>query len=163
MHKGTENLIPTNRRSKEEARALGAKGGRASGRARRQKRALRLALKSAMALSLDELPDDLRAGIMQAAKVKDEKLLISDAVLGSLIRTACNGNSQMMRLILETLGETSEARLKERELKLKEKLAANGLEDGGSVTIIDDVSDIAADEEGEHSNEDNSLIQPGRE
>lgn len=33
----TENLVPTNLRTKEEARELGAKGGKASGEARRKK------------------------------------------------------------------------------------------------------------------------------
>lgn len=36
----TENLIPFNKRSEGEARELGAKGGKASGEARRQKSAL---------------------------------------------------------------------------------------------------------------------------
>lgn len=41
-HKNNEgNLIPTNRRSKEEARELGRKGGKASGEARRRKRVMR--------------------------------------------------------------------------------------------------------------------------
>lgn len=36
-----DNLIPTNRRSKEEARELGRKGGIKSGERRREKRAMR--------------------------------------------------------------------------------------------------------------------------
>lgn len=43
-----ENLIPTNRRSKEEARELGRKGGIASGEARREKRAMRELLEMAL-------------------------------------------------------------------------------------------------------------------
>ena len=34
---------------------------------------------------------------MRAAKVKDENLFVSDAILGSLVRNACRGNSQMMK------------------------------------------------------------------
>lgn len=45
---GTPNLIPTNRRSKAEAKELGAKGGRASGKARREKKALRDILREAL-------------------------------------------------------------------------------------------------------------------
>lgn len=49
-HKNNEeNLIPTNRRSKEEARELGRKGGIASGEARREKRAMRELLEIALA------------------------------------------------------------------------------------------------------------------
>lgn len=39
--KGAENLIPMSKRSKEEARASGSKGGKASGEARRKRKALR--------------------------------------------------------------------------------------------------------------------------
>ena len=41
MNKGAENLIPTNQRSKEEARELGRKGGIASGIARRERKTLK--------------------------------------------------------------------------------------------------------------------------
>lgn len=48
-HKNNEeNLIPTNRRSKEEARELGRKGGIRSGEARRKKRAMRELLEMAL-------------------------------------------------------------------------------------------------------------------
>ena len=77
-------------------------------------------------MPLNELPEDLKAGIMKAAQIKDDSLLVSDAVLGSLIRTACKGNSQMMRLLLDTLGESADIRMKEREIKLKEKVAQSG-------------------------------------
>lgn len=40
-NKGLENLIPINERSKEEARAISAKGGVNSGKARRKKRELK--------------------------------------------------------------------------------------------------------------------------
>ena len=43
-----DNLIPTNRRSKEEARELGRKGGIKSGERRREKRAMRELLEIAL-------------------------------------------------------------------------------------------------------------------
>lgn len=49
-NKGHENLIPMNRRTKEEARETGRKGGIASGKARREKADLR----KMMAIALDE-------------------------------------------------------------------------------------------------------------
>jgi len=121
-----ENLVPANRRSKNEARENGRKGGLNSGKARRRKKALRLMLKEAISLPLGDLPKDLKTGIMKAAQITDDSLLVSDAVLGSLIRTACKGNSQMMRLLLDTLGESADIRMKAREIKLKEKAAQSG-------------------------------------
>lgn len=45
-HKGTENLIPVTQRTKEEAKELSIKGGKASGEARRRKRDMRELLKA---------------------------------------------------------------------------------------------------------------------
>lgn len=128
---GQENLIPASRRSREEASANGRKGGKASGEARRRKKALRAILKAAVPMQLKDLPDDMRAAIMTAAGLTDDSLTVADALLGSLIRTACMGNPQMMKLILDVLGETPDVRMKERELKLKERAGEIDTPPGG--------------------------------
>jgi hypothetical protein len=119
-----KNLIPASKRSKSEVRKNSKKGGIASGKARRQKKALRVALKEAVAMKLKDLPLDLQRGIMFAAKLKDRELSVSDAILGGIIRTACAGDSRMMKLLLDTIGESADTRMKVRELKLKEKAVA---------------------------------------
>ena len=116
-----ENLIPASQRSKSEARENSKKGGIASGASRRRKKALRTALKEAMALPLKELHPDMQAAIMKAAKLGDAELTVSDAVLGGIIRSACAGNPKMAKLLLDVLGETPDVRFKERELKMKEQ------------------------------------------
>lgn len=126
MAKGHENLIPASQRSKDEARGNGKKGGIASGKSRRRKKALRTALKEAMAMQLKELHPDMQAAIMQAAKLGDAELTVSDAVLGSIIRSACAGNPKMMKILLDTIGESADIRLQERELKVKEKALDSG-------------------------------------
>ena len=126
MAKGHENLKPIGKRTTDEAREISKKGGIASGASRRRKKALRTALKEAMAMQLKELHPDMQNAIMQAAKLGDAELTVSDAVLGSIIRNACKGNSQMAKLLLDVLGETPDVRLKERELKMKEKALDSG-------------------------------------
>ena len=121
-----KNLKPFHQRTENEQREIRSKGGVASGKARRRKKALRLALKGLMDMPLGELVPDLRDGIMIAAKVTDEEMTVADAVIGSIVRTACNGNSQMAKLLLDVLGETPDVRLKGRELKLKEKALDSG-------------------------------------
>ena len=121
-----QNLIPASQRSKSEARENSKKGGIASGKSRRRKKALRTALKEVVSLTLKDLHPDLREGIMIAAKLTDEGLTVGDAVIGSIVRTACNGNSQMAKLLLDTIGESMEARMREREVKLKEKSLDEG-------------------------------------
>ena len=121
MAKGHENLKPIGKRTTDEAREISKKGGIASGKSRRRKKALRTALKEAMTMQLKELHPDMQNAIMQAAKLGDAELTVSDAVLGSIIRNACRGNSQMAKLLLDVLGETPDVRLKEREMKMKEQ------------------------------------------
>ena len=121
-----KDLVPLNKRTKAEQKKITSKGGIASGASRRRKKALRTALKEAVSLTLKELPHDLRVAIMYAANITDMELTVSDAILGSLIRSACAGNSQMMKVLLDVLGETPDVRLKERELKLKERALDSG-------------------------------------
>ena len=61
MAKGQENLIPMNKRSKEEARAMGQKGGIASGEARREKKSLREKAQLLMSLSIQDQEELLKA------------------------------------------------------------------------------------------------------
>ena len=126
MAKGHENLKPLDERTKDEQRKITQKGGIASGASRRRKKALRTALKEAVAMRLDELHPDMRNAIMQAAKLSDGELTVSDAILGSIIRNACKGDPHMMRILLDTIGESADIRLQERELKMKEKALDSG-------------------------------------
>ena len=119
-----ENLIPNHERTPSELREITQKGGIERGKSRRRKKALRTALKEAVLLTLKDLHPDLREGIMLAANIKDEELTIADAVIGGIIRTACEGNPQMVKILLDTIGESADTRLKERDVKLREKAAA---------------------------------------
>lgn len=136
-----KDLIPFDKRTEDEQKKIRQKGGVASGKTRRRKKAVRTVLKEAISMPLSELPPDLRDGIMKAAKVKDDTMTVGYTVLGSLIRTACNGNSQMMKLLLDTIGESADVRLKEREVRLKEREAEEGRDTGGGVQIVDDLED----------------------
>lgn len=138
-----ENLIPASQRSKSEAREISKKGGIASGASRRRKKALRTALKEAMAMQLKELHPDMQAAIMKAAKLGDAEITVGDAVWGSLIRSACGGNSQMMKILLDVSNESPDVRLKERELKMKEQALK---EDKGG-DAVDDVQIMMPEKE----------------
>ena len=119
-----KNLKPFHQRTENEQREIRSKGGVERGKSRRRKKALRTALKEVVSLTLKDLHQDLREGIMLAANIKDEELTIADAVIGGIIRTACEGNPQMVKILLDTIGESADSRLKERDVKLREKAAA---------------------------------------
>lgn len=119
-----QNLIPNHERTPSELREITTKGGIESGKSRRRKKALRTALKEAVLLTLKDLHPDLREGIMLAANIKDEELTVADAILGSIVRAACAGDPKMMKILLDTIGDSADIRLKERDVKLREKAAA---------------------------------------
>lgn len=86
------NLIPTSKRSKEEVRAIGRKGGRASGRARKEKRLLREAL---------------LAGLTAKIKVDGKTCQYMDQVAASIINEAIGGKNVVgaFNSIRDTIGE----------------------------------------------------------
>jgi len=65
---GRNNLVPMSKRSKGEARELGAKGGKASGKVRRQKRDLRQLCHEILDTTIT---DDEIAGKLIAANIPD--------------------------------------------------------------------------------------------
>lgn len=117
-----ENLIPQNKRTKSEQRENAQKGGKASGEARRRKKALRTVLKESLHIRLDEIADEgTRKLLLQAAGAKDTGKTVGELIIGGLILSSVKGNSQMMRLLFELIGEDPTLALKRRELKIKEK------------------------------------------
>lgn len=79
---GYKNLIPTNKRSKDEARKLGQKGGKKSGEVRR----MRKTLKEQLLLLLKE--GDIQENLCLA-----------------LIEKALNGDTKAFQIIRDTIGE----------------------------------------------------------
>lgn len=82
MSKGHENLIPTNQRSKEEARELGRKGGIASGIARRERKTLR----EELTMLLEEDDNNLKISV-------------------ALLKRALDGDISAFTTIRDTIGE----------------------------------------------------------
>lgn len=109
-----QNLIPMDRRSKEEARELGREGGRASGVSRRRKRALREAADMYLSLPVTDkrsLNKLLRAGVDEDDA--DNQMLI----IAGLVARAAKGDAKAAKLIFELIGEgdAAETHFDERE------------------------------------------------
>lgn len=109
-----QNLIPMDRRSKEEARALGREGGRASGVSRRRKRALREAADMYLAMPVQDkrsLNKLLRAGVDEDDA--DNQML----VIAGLVAKATKGDAKAAKLIFDLIGESdaSEAHFDDRD------------------------------------------------
>ena len=88
---GTKNLIPTNKRSKEEAKRLGKKGGIASGKARREKKTLRQCLE-----------------ILLEKTLKDKKgieITGAEAVSLKVFEKALKGDIRAFEVLRDTAGQ----------------------------------------------------------
>lgn len=99
MANNIENLKPL---STEKAREIGAKGGKASVKARRKKKYIKEQLETLMLLDLNEckLKDNMRK-----LGIPEEELTIQNAICVSLIQQALNGSIRAFGVIRDTLGQ----------------------------------------------------------
>lgn len=137
---GVKNLIPVNRRSKEEQRQIASKGGKASGEARRRRRDTRQAAKFVLELEPD-LSKDTRKALakmgLHAEEIPDIRLLS----LLAIAQKAMKGDLQANRMLLELAGDV-DARLKieQDRLKLEREKLEFMVQQGGNAT--DDLPQI---------------------
>ena len=87
-----DNLTPNNRRTEEEVREITRKGGIASGKARREKKNLRLALEAL----LETKQIDPETG---------KKVLGADLITKRLFEQAAQGNVKAFETLRDTVGQ----------------------------------------------------------
>ena len=102
---GEKNLIPFDERTEAEQREIAAAGGRASGAARRRKRAL----KEAADLYLSLPPDRRRWNALARKGVAPEDIDNQMLMIAGLHAAAAEGDARAGRLLVDILGEDSRA------------------------------------------------------
>lgn len=98
-----ENLIPFSKRSKNEAREWGKKGGKASGAARRKKADFR---KTLNALLTAEIDSEEWTPFLESLGLDST---VEAAVNAAMIREALSGNVKAYIAIRDTLGQTTKS------------------------------------------------------
>ena len=98
--KQDENLKPV--RSENEARELGKNGGIASGRARREKKALRETMEEMLKVALKD--DNLLQTYGKLGFAK-KGMTMQDAIAAAMIHQAAKGNVKAYQAIKETITE----------------------------------------------------------
>lgn len=102
---GEENLIPFSERTKEEARELGRRGGKASGAARRRKRSL----KEAADLYLSLPVEDKRRWNKLARRYLDaEEIDNQMAMIVALWDGAVSGDARSAKVLIDLIGTEGE-------------------------------------------------------
>lgn len=102
---GEENLIPFSERTKEEARELGRRGGKASGAARRRKRSLKEAADLYLSLPVE---DKRRWNKLSRRYLDAEDIDNQMAMVVSLWDGAMAGDARSAKVLIDLLGKDSE-------------------------------------------------------
>ena len=113
MAKGHENLIPANRRSKEEARENGRKGGVKSGEARREKRDLKERAKLWMDLAAD--PRVAAAMSKTGISVEDN----ADVILAGVMKGVLRGDTKALTMWLDLTGQNPRSDDKAKQAQVR--------------------------------------------
>lgn len=99
---GQDNLIPV--KSKEEARALGRKGGIASGKVRKQKKMMKDTLQMLLSLTMKEGKATNPEDIKSLADVKGANLTLDQAILLAQVKKAIKGDVSSAVFVRDTSG-----------------------------------------------------------
>ena len=121
-----ENLKPV--RDGMEARELGRKGGIASGKARRERKAMRETLEIMMSMPLKGGKTVDIGDVKSFASLKGKNINVSEALALSILQNAMNGNVKAFSQIMELIGENKPGR-GTKENNLLEVILAGTMED----------------------------------
>lgn len=101
-----ENLKPFNKRSVNEAREMGKKGGKASGRARRKKKTMQDLMKATLALALKKDGKITDAEIEQNLPgLAGQNMSVMQALVLAQVKKGLEGDGNAFDRIMELIGE----------------------------------------------------------
>lgn len=110
------NLIPMNKRTKEEQREIAKKGGIASGKVRRRKRTM----KEAAQLILNGKPPEQFNALLEEYGIEEKDSTNLMLVMIKAAQMAANGNLKAAEFLRDTIGENPKYKLYQKRLELME-------------------------------------------
>lgn len=102
---GEENLIPFNQLTEEEQRALAKKGGEASGKSRRKKKAMRESLEILLDMKIKAGRECDIESVQSFAALKGKNITVEQAMLIAQIHKALKGDTTALTFIRDTSGQ----------------------------------------------------------
>lgn len=94
-----DNLIPLNKRTKSEQREITRKGGKASGRKRRDKRNFRDTI-----ACLLEMPMKTKAGEPMISPITGKPMSLLETIATATLQGAIKGDTRHLNVMLDVLG-----------------------------------------------------------
>ena len=138
MANGYENLIPLNKRTKDEQRSIQSAGGKKSGETRRRKAALRDTMNRllTMQVEVDGLSDILRSDGGDST--------YEEVIAMAMIQRASIGDVKAYQAIMKTVGQTerSEADLEEQRIRTDRAKRARDQEIGDTDAQNENIKDF---------------------
>lgn len=148
-----DNLIPLNRRTKEEQKEICTKGGKASGAARRKIRDMKMAVRSMLSLPISAKDQAKLWNSVRSLGTAVEDMDYLSAIIASMIAKATSGDVKAAQWLRDTAGYNPTLEFKEKQFEL-EKLKTEVYIDKmkGCLTIeevleVDDISENTEDED----------------
>ena len=133
-----ENLKPQSERTKSEQREIATKGGIASGKTRRRKKAMKERLQEALECSV---VNPKVKKMMRSVGMDEADSSNWDAVVASIIAGALRWDPRYARLLMELIGETGEEKRAERADKRDAKRLRMEMEDHAAAKADDPEDD----------------------
>lgn len=131
-----KNLRPV--RTKSEARERGIKGGIASGKSRRRKKAMKERLREALDCAV---VNPKVKKMIRRVGMEEEDSDNWDAVVASIVAGALRGDPRYAKLLLDLIGETGEEKRAERADKRDAKRLRMEMEDHAAANAEDPEDD----------------------
>ena len=100
-HRGDENLVPMNKRTKEKQREIAKAGGMASGISRRRKRDMQNALNAILDMPLKK---GKLQQIRNLSEVKGKNITAEQAMLLAMVNKALKGDVRAATWVRDTAG-----------------------------------------------------------
>lgn len=119
-----DNLIPNEKRTPSERRENARKAGKASGKARRRKKAMRQAAASLLNMELSGAKGDSINKVRQLLRsfgLDEDEATFQDAMLVSVMIKALKGDVQATAFLRDTAGENPQLGMRKEELKLRKE------------------------------------------
>ena len=104
---GYKNLIPTNKRSKEEVRKNSSKGGKKSGEVRREKKTFKQLIETMMEMDIEKFTTDEEV-LSQLSNINPElaqKADVKTVITARLLHKAAKGDLYAMGMVRDQIGE----------------------------------------------------------
>ena len=100
-----DNLIPQSERTKEEQREIARKGGIASGKARREKKAMRETLEALLSMPMKNGKSVNVETVKNFAALKGKNITVQEAMTIAMIQKAMKGSVQAAEWVRDTAGQ----------------------------------------------------------